>query len=166
MTLDAQIEAGPPTAGAFETARRLVSQAPGYLPALEVLAAEDGRCGERGAAMERGQKVEVVFSPWVKLVRMHREVATGHRVFCFEALRDDVPPLKVMVMQGHRHDAYFEQPVTPPSLRKGERVLVDIPPPPQGGGGDVTLSVDSNPDWLGGPLKIAGTNESRLRLDE
>lgn len=165
LKLQALVAASPDSVEAVATARQIVAQAPGYVPALEVLAAGDETSRERRAVLERGAPLDVVFYPWLKLVRLDHDASTGHKICCFEVLRDQLPPLKVRAIQGQRHGAYFERPVSTTPLWKGECVRIDVPPPSRGGWTDVHLAVDTHPDWLGGPLRIAGSGDTRLRLD-
>ena len=168
LELEALAADGQPGPAALAVAERIVKTAPDYGPALAVLATRDEAVRARWNAVEKTMGATPVLYPWLRLVRLGTEAATGRRQCVFEVLRDGVPPLKVYAWSFKNRHArdYDVRLLSDRALHRGERLLVTLPPRPDTGAyAGAWLTVETSPLWVPTPLPLPADRTGRIPLE-
>ena len=168
LELDGLVAVGQFGPATLAVAERIVKTAPDYVPALAVLATRDEAVRTRWTAVEKTVGSTPVLYPWLRLVSLDTEAATGRRQCVFEVLRDGVPPLTVRAWsrQDRHTRAYDARLLSGRTLYRGERLLVTIAPRPDTGTyAGAWLTVESSVLWRPAHLPLPGDKTGRISLE-
>ncbi len=168
LDLDLLATEGPAATNITAVAQRILRSAPKYAPALAALAAGDAKAKALCDRLKDGAAPALTIYPWLRLVRLGPDPATGRRQAVFEVLRDGMPALKVRAWctKARHNDEYFARALGERAVYRGERLLVEIPPSPETGTYAGTwITVDSPPVWLPASLPVPGASKGRIPLE-